>query len=264
MKKLIGMTDDILDLQYDDLSRIQIEKEVRLFDKCMRKHWNIPLSDIYDNVDLESCELKLGSGGYGVHRGYYCPDVYGTFAVGGNDRGRILKKKTSRSIVSREFYFSDDGLVLIKAFSDERLDSYIEGVLSVEYIERHGDMEIGLVYDCVAYDPGKLAGIHLCQYDKKGRLLSFRNYDHDGPYSEYSKQIIKYDGDHIRTVDYLCREKFGRRPEYSKKTINLIYNENMEPVHYCHGEHHDDMDPCDIYDITKINRQWYKEFIADK
>lgn len=257
MKKLIGMTDDILDLQYDDLSRIQIEKEVRLFDKCMRKHWNIPLSDIYDNVDLESCELKLGSGGYGVHRGYYCPDVYGTFAVGGNDRGRILKKKTSRSIVSREFYFSDDGLVLIKAFSDERLDSYIEGVLSVEYIERHGDMEIGLVYDCVAYDPGKLVGINLCQYDKRDRLLSFREYEHDDPHKEYSKQFIRYDGDHIKSVEY-------KQTGYPKEDITLIYNENMEPVHYCLGEYHDDMEPCDIYDITKINIPWYKEFIADK
>ena len=264
MKKLIELTDDVLDLEYDDLSRMQIEKEVKIFDKCMRKYCNILLSDIYDNVDLESCELKLGSGGYSVPRGYYSPDVYSTFAVGGYNRGRILKRKTGRSIISREFYFSGDSLVLVKSFSDERLDCHIEGVLNVEYIERHGGMEIGLVYDCLAYDPGKLVGIHLCQYDKKDRLLSFRNYDYDGPYSEYSKQIIKYDGNHIRAVDYLCREKFGRRPEYSEKTITLIYNENMEPVHYCLGEYRDDMDPYDIYDITKVNRPWYKEFIADR
>ena len=24
----------------------------------------------------------------------------------------------------------------------------------------------------------------------------------------------------------------------------------MEPVHYCCGEYHDDMEPCDIYDIV--------------
>ena len=38
----------------------------------------------------------------------------------------------------------------------------------------------------------------------------------------------------------------------------------MEPVHYCLGKYHDDMDPYDIYDITKTNRPWYKEFITDR
>lgn len=38
----------------------------------------------------------------------------------------------------------------------------------------------------------------------------------------------------------------------------------MEPVHYCLGKYHDDMDPYDIYDITKTSRPWYKEFITDR
>lgn len=177
--------------------------------------------------------------------------------VGGYNRGWILKRKTSRSIISREFYFSGDSLVLVKSFSDERLDCYIEGVLNVEYIERHGDIEIGLVYDWLAYDPGELLGITLCQYDKRDHLLSFRDYFHEGPYREYSKQFIRYDGDHIKSVEY-------KHTGYPKADITLIYNENMEPVHYCRGEYHDDMDPCDTYDITKINRPWYKEFIADR
>ena len=253
MKKLIELTGEIMFLENDDFSKEQIKNEIRLLDEYQQKCLNIPLSDIYDNVDLESCELKLGSGGYSVPRGYYSSDVYNTFSLGGYNRGRILKRKTSRSIISREFYFSDDRLVLVKSFSDERLDYHIEGVLNVEYIERHGDVEIGLVYDCLASDdPDKLVEIHLCQYDQRNRLLSFRAYFHEGPYREYSKQFIRYDGDHIRAVDYLCREQFGRRPEYSEKTITLIYNENMEPVHYCCGEYHDYMDPCDIYDITMV------------
>ena len=257
MKKLIELTGEIMFLENDDFSREQIKNEIRLLDEYQKKCLNIPLSDIYDNVDLESCELKLGSGGYSVPRGYYSQDVYSTFAVGGYNRGRILKRKTSRSIISREFYFSGDSLVLVKSFSDERLDCHIEGVLNVEYIERHGDNEIGLVYDCLAYDPGKLVGINLCQYDKRNRLLSFREYEHDDPHKEYSKQFIRYDGDHIKSVEY-------KQTGYPKEDITLIYNENMEPVHYCRGEYHDDMDPCDTYDITKINRPWYKEFIADR
>lgn len=193
-----------------------------------------------------------------MYRGVIILQIYSTFAVGGYNRGRILKRKTSRSIISREFYFSDDRLVLVKSFSDERLDCYIEGVLKVEYIERHGDVEIGLVYNCMSYDdPDELVGVQLCQYDKRDRLLSFRDYFHEGSYREYSKQFIRYDGDHIKSVEY-------KQTGYPKEDITLIYNENMEPVHYCLGEYHDDMEPCDIYDITKINIPWYKEFIADK
>lgn len=99
MKKLIELTGEIMFLENDDFSREQIKNEIRLLDEYQKKCLNIPLSDIYDNVDLESCELKLGSGGYSVPRGYYSQDVYSTFAVGGYNRGRILKRKTSRSII---------------------------------------------------------------------------------------------------------------------------------------------------------------------
>ncbi|MEI3503084.1 MAG: hypothetical protein V8Q42_05240 [Anaerovoracaceae bacterium] len=75
MKKLIELTDEIMFLENDDFSKEQIKNEIRLLDEYQQKYLNIPLSDIYDNVDLESCELKLGSGGYSVPRGYYSSDV---------------------------------------------------------------------------------------------------------------------------------------------------------------------------------------------
>ena len=64
MKKLIELTGEIMFRENDDFSKEQIKNEIRLLDEYQKKCLNIPLSDIYDNVDLESCELKLGSGGY--------------------------------------------------------------------------------------------------------------------------------------------------------------------------------------------------------
>lgn len=263
--KLLEIEKDLLNLKNSDMGYKQLKKEINMFKCFFKSYKNLKLEDIYKKIDFDSCELKFGSGGNVVHRGYYCPDIYHTFAVGGCNRGKILKRKTSRSKVTRKFYLLDNKIVLTRRYDDIGLYYHVEDVVDVEYIERHGEIEIGLFFNCFSNKKGDLIIVNFCRYDEKGRLQSYRSYYNDEGYLEYTKEIVTYDGDCIQTVDYVHYEpSLGRQLCCNYDTIHFIYDENMEPVNYYHSETYGEINPDHIYNVTKIDKQWYREVIMKK
>ena len=185
-----------------------------------------------------------------THRGYYCPDIYNTVAVGGYNRGKVLKRPTKRSKISFEFCYEKEHLILVKEFENPSLDFAQQEFIKAEFIERRGNIEIGvrLPYNRGASDEfcNEIETIHICQYDA-GKLLNVRTFFAKDAHRidkftkmdgfEYEKTWIEYERGQVKTVHYLNYYKpdFWSKEFKSVDKITFLYNAEGLPVKYYHN-----------------------------
>ena len=225
--------------------------------------------ELYQETLKHISKIEYGSGGYGTHRGYYCPDIYNTVAVGGYNRGKVLKRPTKRSKISFEFCYEKEHLILVKEFENPSLDFAQQEFIKAEFIERRGNIEIGvrLPYNRGASDEfcNEIETIHICQYDA-GKLLNVRTFFAKDAHRidkftkmdgfEYEKTWIEYERGQVKTVHYLNYYKpdFWSKEFKSVDKITFLYNAEGLPVKYYHNNEKEW-----IYDVSKLNQQYYQK-----
>ena len=208
---------------------------------------------------------EYASGGYSVFRGYYCPFLYKTFAVGGCNRGTLLKRVTKKSKISYEYGYEKDQLILVKEFEDDTPEKPArKECVSAEFIERRGDIEIGVqvplhrgnmdeVYESIelftvcqymgeqAYCKRQI----LCHEDRPGLKIDTIKRRVD-----YRKEWVTYQNGKPKKIDYFSHYLMWNEVN----SITLCFDEHGIPVQYYHGDEKDR-----LYDVTKVNRKYYAQ-----
>lgn len=190
------------------------------------------LQDYYIKCLQTADEIRYATGGYLVHRGYLSRNIKDPFTVGGCERGKILKKKTSKSKISYEYYFKNRQLVMIKSFFEEDEVQCFQ----VEFVNLMNKMEIGITYevetcnDCLEFK-NTINNITLCEFDDKTLK---RVYSYSRDLNLFTKEILQYKQNRLIEVDFV---EFGI--SYKRKlevietdTISFIYNSNDYPNEY--------------------------------
>ena len=191
--------------------------------KKIQSLYNIEIDRYKLYEDTYACITKkeFASGGYSIHRGYYCPDLYETITTGGCSRGKLLKRLTKKSVVSYEYCYEGEYLSLIKCFDDPRHEYSRKGVQSIEFLEREGNIEIGVEFAVNSGDYDYYYKfpeyITVTQYDKE-RIVNTRTFcssivekrNNDVLFDSFDYQMIWYEYNDknmlvsIRKASYDC------------------------------------------------------------
>ncbi len=208
----------------------------------------------YEKALSHVTRKEYGAGGELVFRGYYCPSIYQTFAIGGCSRGKVLKQVTPREEIFYEFCYEGNDLIMVKRFAGMYVGLVERDLIGVEFIERRGDIEIGVQFDCYCGKCEELESIHVCQYDGN-QLINVRSLmllnEHKRMPFKYEKEWISYCDGRITQVDRLeCTDML----QYVVlDQITFLYDENDLPVHYYHKKN-----PKRLHKVTKANQKYYK------
>jgi len=195
------------------------------------KYYSSRYEELYKEISANVVREEYSVKGEIIHRGYYCPSLIQDIVIGNSNRGKILKRKTSRSHLTYKYGFdSEDRLVVV-----EQLDGG-----SIEVIVHKGDKTVGLSFDlegCIEslaeciYQNGKIssyvfavawAGKGECEYRREdynysadgleyvdmfdflggvgGPILNHERYlfrhDEEGYLSQY--YVVEYEGDRVK------------------------------------------------------------------
>lgn len=226
--------------------------------------------ELYERALSHVTRVEYGSGGYGVFRGYYCPSIHGPFTVGGSNRGKVLKRITQKSKISYEFCYEEDELIMVKHYEDPTLDFAQEEFICAEFIERRGDIEIGVTFP---YNRGEndewneIEIVHICQYDREqlrnvrtffcGKSEDGTGYGEEMNGFEYENEWLSYQGKQLKKVDYL--NYFPSCDILTLDKVTFLFDEDGCPVQYYHRDETDM-----IYDVSKINQQYYRQMYMKK
>lgn len=69
-------------------------------------------SSIFDQLCAQAVRQEFSTGGEGMHRGYYCPSPIADIVIGNNNRGRLLKRPSSRSRISYVYFFNRENQIV--------------------------------------------------------------------------------------------------------------------------------------------------------
>ena len=207
---------------------------------------------LFDEIAPKIDRIEFGTGGEVVYRGYYCPDLFSTFSVGGCNRGKLLKRVTKKSKITYEFGYCEDSLSLVKKF-----DPSDQSIWLIELIERISDIELGLEFEVgkKARKIGRLTAVHISQFDGD-KLLNTRTYlkDYYNDYEyEYNCDWYMYENDlltGVKHVDYIHNRDLKM---LHKQEITFIHDADGCPVQFIVDNHKDI-----INDITKVNHEYYR------
>lgn len=207
---------------------------------------------------------EYASGGYSVFRGYYCPFLYETFSIGGCNRGNLLKRVTKKSKISYEYGYEKEQLILVKKFEDDLPERPArKECVSVEFIERRGDIEIGVQ---VPLHRGDMDAFHekielltVCQYMGEQqcckRQLHFAGntpalkMDAIKKRADYQKEWVTCQNGKPKQIDFLHYFMWN-----NVDSITLCFDENGIPIQYYHKDEKDN-----LYNVTKANRRYYAQ-----
>ena len=204
------------------------------------------------NID----KIEYGSGGYVVTRGYYCPNLYETFTVGGCNRGKILKRLTKKSKVSYEFCYVDNAMTMVKEYHD---DPYSKKIGGIEFIERQGDIELGLYFTVVDDKIEKLLLINLSQFGDDKLINNRAILLHNKWEFEYEKNVYEYNNNLLVGIRHVEYSHSGTLKLSRKIKIDFIHAPDGCPVQFIV-----DGNKEIINDITKVNHEYYRREVLPK
>lgn len=215
---------------------------------------NKVLQDYYMDILQTADEVRYATGGYTVIRGYLSRKIREPITVGGCNRGKLLKKKTSRSKISYEYYFIDNQLVMVKGFVEGDETQCWE----VEFVNRINGIEVGIVYEAENFnDSVKIKNIvkeiTLCKFNGQ-QLMGVCSYSVD--IELYTKEILQYEQNKLVSVDFVEFGRFFRgKPEViDADKINFLYNSNDYPNEYFFSSKSED-----LYEVSKVNQLFFAE-----
>ncbi len=126
---------------------------------------------------------EQATGGEVLHRGYYNPTLCADIVVGNNKRGKLLKRKSSKSKITYEYGYGADGKMKVAITHTDVGDFF-------EYFTEIGEKRYGLSYD----EKGTL--VTLCEeVFENGRIREFTigydSYDDHG-FGEIYNELFSY------------------------------------------------------------------------
>lgn len=256
--------------------RKTILQEIEMFHQLYEEGNRLDPLALYEQAQECVTKVEHGSGGYGVFRGYYCPSMYQPLNMG-ERRGKVLKRVTKRSRVSYEFGYKGRNLFLVKRFADPFFEDGEKGTpVEVEFIQRKGDMEIGLQFNWQG--DHELEMIHVCQYDGDW-LVNVRTFGYYGewkqnpgqnrkmglPFVVYQKEWLEYQGTQLKRVNVVEYNNMDADScDVAGDTlipdrITFIHDNEGNLVQYFYQDEHD----CP-WDMEKEDRKYYQETYVEK
>lgn len=214
---------------------------------------------IYDQIVPLIDKHEYCTGGETVRRGYYCPDIHGTFTIGGRNRGRLLKKVQKNSKVSYEYCFANNCLAIVKNYRNFSEASLYE----IEFIKMIDDIEIGVSFDILDDEISDAVSIYVCQYDKGrlicDRLLELNGTNIDDSENDYTYEKNWYEYDETILSKAIHLEYCSSIDLYEKIDVRFICDDDGCPIKFIVNEE------CDfINNITKVNQEYYKKYHMNK
>ena len=141
---------------------------------------------IFDQLNSKTVREEYSAGGKALHRGYYCPSPVFDIVTGKSNRGKLLKRLTSRSRPSFKYCFDkDDRMIIVSNQSDGKEIVLRDGNVEtgIGFSERHG---ISTLAECT-YDGSRILSYIYCSYNRHESLANnYRREDY-----EYSEEGIK-------------------------------------------------------------------------
>lgn len=211
---------------------------------------------LFDKISTKIDRVEYGTGGEVVYRGYYCPDLYSTFTIGGYNRGKLLKRVTKKSKISYEFGFDGNALSMVKKYSSSH-----QSLWQIEFVERINDIELGLTFEVKRDKIGKLIAINISQFDGN-KLLNNRAYfkDYYNNYEyEYNSDWYLYKDNLLTGIEHVDYTHNRDLKMLRKQDISFIHESDGCPVQFIVDNHKEI-----INDITKVNHEYYRREILHK
>lgn len=148
---------------YNNNSEIlsELKLECKRYSKLAEKY--LPkCNEIYLIKCKEVVRKEYSVGGELLPRGYYCPSPIIDIVVGNCNRGKLLKRVTSRSRLAYEYCFdSNDRLILVNVLQDN---------LS-EIIMYDNNTVTGITFSKI--DKPEIISITECEYDRDNKIISY-------------------------------------------------------------------------------------------
>lgn len=175
----------LLDCQrFAEISRFYIDQYWSIFEK------------LSNDVFKEECAV----GGDILHRGYYCPSPILDIVVGNGNRGKLLKRLTSRSHPTYKYRFdSDERLIIVEHQNGVKEIILQDGSIEtgIEFSEKSGILSLS---ECI-YNGSQIQSYAHCLYD------SFNNQA-----DNYHLENYEYSMDGLKTSDLFQFSNFRNKP----------------------------------------------------
>ena len=137
-------------------------------------------TDYRDRFDCLDQTMRAGEltqeyarGGCTLHRGFYCPSPVLDIIIGGNDRGRLVRKPRSRLPIDYLYLKEDNELRIVDKYwlrSDGTSCLYQR-----EFITENNNEKIAPIYRMTS-DQHELFFLSLCRYDPAGRIILYLTF----------------------------------------------------------------------------------------
>lgn len=172
---------------------------------CIAARYKNTLISLYEKLLSKVAYREYSVGGEMIIRGYYCPSPIYDIVSSNCNRGRMLKRVTSRSRPSYEYCFDKDNKLIIVNYC------HSDAVEILDYLGE--DIVFGVTfYPNSEYEIGSIVESKI---QRDGRIVSFikaLSCYNDGVIDELEKEVYSYDATGLcnaKVFHYLHQEPFG-------------------------------------------------------
>lgn len=149
----------------NNFDNIKLKKKLKL--ECDKFYSvainNLPNSEkIYSKLASKIRRKEYSSGGELLPRGYYCPSPIFDIVTGNCNRGKLLKRITSRSKPTYEYCFNNDNKLIIVNHLYEKCS---------EFLKYTDNVVVGITFS--RGENVEIISVIECLYDTNGRIVSY-------------------------------------------------------------------------------------------
>jgi hypothetical protein len=177
--------------------------------------YSLVCDDIYEELNSNVTRYEYSTGGKTIHRGYYCPSPVLDIIVGGCNRGKLLKRLTSKSKPTYKYGFNDQNQLIISNYIHLNLNEIIiHKKNSTTGIVFSKDFGINTISECVYHD-GRIASYICCLYFADEKSVT-----------EYKKEEYGYSSNGLEYVDTYTFLNSKDTPILSRDRYQFMHDSN--------------------------------------
>lgn len=259
------------------LETLNIESKREFLMKLFEKEMDIKKK--YQEIKKISDRVEYAKGGLSTQQGVYERMLFETMAVGGNSRGRLVKKINKLNKPDFKYYFINDKLSLI-----EKLDKGCP--CTVEIIKKNEDYEVSWLYEF--FDKGlKIMAVSLYEFDEYSNIVESNLLFDDGIGTTFLSEYVSYENGKPKKILYknsmsvddeeteelleyastlmddlmkehsIEHEEVMDNADYLNEEvleIEIIYNQEGVPIQYFFTDSSED-----LYAVNKEEQAYYRE-----
>lgn len=187
-----------------NLLQKELSVECKRFTDTANKYKNL-IKSMYNSMLSEIVRKEYSVGGELIARGYYCPSPISDIIASNCNRGKILKRVTTRSKPSYEYCFDKNNRLLVVNFCHSNT------VEILDYVDN--DTVIGITF--LPSSECAIISIVECIFLRDGRISSYiraHSSYNDCVIDELEKEIYVYNSEGLYSAEvmhYLHQESTG-------------------------------------------------------